>query len=97
MDMTKFASDEDPGYKAVSAEIFRWIRDLNKPFTPPAMPAETTASTDKATAESVAKNEEPAAMMTTIYQGGNIFGSTNSTNSGRIIQGNYSGRDITFN
>jgi hypothetical protein len=37
MDMTRFVSDEDPGYKAFSAEISRWIESFETPIITPAM------------------------------------------------------------
>ena len=49
MDMTKFASIDDPGFQAVCGELRRWIKQLGKAATPvgnPLPPRSSSASKD---------------------------------------------------
>ncbi len=35
MDMTKFATVDDPGFVAICGELRRWIKDIDAPGSPP--------------------------------------------------------------
>lgn len=62
-----------------------------------AMPAMSVAA-DGGCLDSSAtfQNNRPTVLPGTPHQGGNVFNGINITNGGRVIQGNFSGRDFTF-
>lgn len=93
MDMTKFTSGEDPGYKAVSAEIARWIKDFDKPSISPTVPADGNARDSMV----ISQNHPVTAVPGNLNQGGNTFSGTNVTYGGKVYQGNFAGHDFTFN
>ena len=51
MDMTKFESEDDPGFVAVVGELRRWIRDLSQPSVPDDRPIQGQRTHSPATLE----------------------------------------------
>lgn len=104
--MTKFSSSEDPGYLAVSTELWRWARDL-RPSVAPMQPATSNypaAANAQARPAGVEQHPQGRGLLKEsedrVYQGGNLIQGQNITGTGKIFQGNnlrYDSGDTTFN
>ena len=93
MEMTKFASAEDPGFADVSTTLWRWARDLGKeidhvtvipqvPYGPLGIPESRSGPLlveDDRSLRSQSGNKS---------QSVNYFGGYNNTGGGRVFQGN---------
>jgi hypothetical protein len=106
MDMTKFSSSEDPGYLAVSTELWRWARDLKSSVTPmqPATSNYPATASAQARPAGVEQHPQGRALLTEsedrVYQGGNLIQGQNITGTGKVFQGNNlrsDSGDMTFN
>jgi hypothetical protein len=106
MDMTKFSSSEDPGYLAVSTELWRWARDLKSSVTPmqPATSIDPAAANAQARPVGAEQHPQERALLSEsedrVYQGGNLIQGQNITGTGKVFQGNNlrsDSGDMTFN
>lgn len=89
MDMTKFESADDPGFKAVVGELRRWIREIIKTENGrlSELRAEHAQGQD---ANEEARKRTSEQQFRRITQGGSHFGPT-SVIGGSLFQGNYVG------
>ncbi|KAL9090850.1 MAG: hypothetical protein Q9165_005058 [Trypethelium subeluteriae] len=83
MDMTKFISADDAGFRAVVGELHRWVKALR-----PAGATLTDSSAD--TAESATGEREDRQVLRITQEGSRFTGST-TVSGGSLFQGNFAG------
>jgi hypothetical protein len=82
MDMTKFDSVDDPGFKAVVGELRRWVKEIAR---------EGAGSSHGCSTREEAGGIMPERQVLRITQGSPQFGST-TVSGGSVFQGNYVGK-----
>jgi hypothetical protein len=92
MDMTKFALEEDPGYLAVSSELWRWAKQIKSQLQ--VQEASSSASTSSATGQNL--EAWPSEMLNFshphqqwLIEGGHQYNQPLSAPQQRLPQNNY--------
>jgi hypothetical protein len=89
MDMTKFDSADDPGFKAVVGELRRWVKELIRSENARLLGLGAESS-HRHTASGESGGTSSEQQFLRITQGGSQFGPT-TVSGGSLFQGNYNG------